>query len=87
MNCAPTARPFSPLHIFEWYCPLWSLRADLPVFKTIVDDLPQFFRADISRTVDEQALLFERAVNQRWYVCLPVTQGGQAILDASIAHH
>ena len=64
-----------------------SPSADLPVFKTIVDDLPQFFRANISRTVDEQALLFERAVNQRWYVCLPVTQGGQAILDASITHH
>src|SRR5260370_32102129 len=56
--------------------PLWSPSADSPVFKTIVHDLPQFFRADISRAVDEQAFLFERTVNQRWYVCLPVTQSG-----------
>ena len=58
----------------------------LPVLETIGDDLSQFSAADISRAVDEQALLFERAVNERGYVCMPITQSSQAIGNASVTH-
>ncbi len=51
---------------------VWAAQIFLPVFEAVLDDVLDFFCANIAGAIDKQTLLLERAIDERGNIGLAI---------------